>query len=154
MLHVQMDAFLEMMPPGSFGSDDGYRFVTTLEDGKPVVAIESGPLMEAVMRAMRQAIAGMADAGADLIVDDVIWDADALQDYRRLLAPFEFHAVGLTAPLAVIEARELARGDRAPGLARWQFDRVHAGKLYDLKIDVGAITPDEAASRIRDAFGL
>ena len=28
MLHVQMDAFLEMMPPGTFGAPEGYTFET------------------------------------------------------------------------------------------------------------------------------
>jgi chloramphenicol 3-O phosphotransferase len=154
MLHVQMDSFIEMMPPGSFGNAEGYRFVTTVVDGKPVTAIESGPLMETVMNAMRHAIAAMAAAGADLIVDDVEWEPDILLEYRQLLAPYEFYAVALKAPLAVIEARELARGDRVPGLARWQYDRVHAGKVYDLEIDIGAMSPEEAAGRIKDAFGL
>ena len=36
MLHVQMDAFLEMMPPGSFGDPQGYTFETRQEHGRPV----------------------------------------------------------------------------------------------------------------------
>ena len=34
MLHVQMDAFLEMMPSGSFGAPEGYTFETRTEGGK------------------------------------------------------------------------------------------------------------------------
>jgi chloramphenicol 3-O phosphotransferase len=53
----------------------------------------------------------------------------------------------------VIEARERARGDRTPGLARWQHDKVHAGIAYDLELDAAAATPVELAGRTREAFG-
>ena len=62
--------------------------------------------------------------------------------------------VGLFAPLDVLEQRERDRGDREPGLARWQFDRVHRGLTYDLEIDTVQTTPLEAAHRIRSAFEL
>ncbi len=117
LLHVQMDAFLEMLPAGMFGNPEGYVFETTVEDGKPVTAIHSGPVMVAVMRGMREAVAGMADAGNDLVVDEVMWDPEALADYRWQLATHDFHAVGLFAPLEVIEQRERERGDRTLGLA-------------------------------------
>jgi chloramphenicol 3-O phosphotransferase len=149
-----MDAFLEMLPAGMFGNPEGYVFETTVEDGKPVTAIHSGPVMVAVMRGMREAVAGMADAGNDLVVDEVMWDPEALADYRWQLATHDFHAVGLFAPLEVIEQRERERGDRTLGLARWQYDKVHAGMDYDLELDASAASPDELAEQIKLAFGL
>jgi chloramphenicol 3-O phosphotransferase len=155
MLHVQMDAFLEMMPPGTFGDPRGYVFETTHDAaGRPVTAVVSGPIMHAAMLALRAAVAAMADTGADLVVDEVIWDPAELADYRRRLAGHTFRAVGLVAPLEVIEARERARGDRVLGLARWQHDKVHAGLTYDLELDAATATPEALAGRIRDAFGL
>jgi chloramphenicol 3-O phosphotransferase len=154
MLHVQMDAFLEMLPAGMFGNPEGYVFETTLEDGKPVTAIHGGPVMDAALRGMRGAVAAMAEAGNDIVVDEVLWDPDALADYRRRLAPFAFHAVGLRAPLEVIEQRERQRGDRDLGLARWQYGKVHAGMAYDLELDASAAAPDALASVIKQAFGL
>ena len=56
----------------------------------------------------------MADAGADLVVDEVIWNPADLADYRRRLAAHAFHAVGLFAPLEVVERRE-----RRAATARW-----------------------------------
>ncbi|HTI83134.1 MAG TPA: chloramphenicol phosphotransferase, partial [Acetobacteraceae bacterium] len=47
-----------------------------------------------------------------------------------------------------------SRGDRARGLARWQYDRVHRGMTYDLEIDTTSTTPLENAQKIRDTFGL
>jgi chloramphenicol 3-O phosphotransferase len=154
MLHVQMDAFLEMLPAGMFGNPEGYVFETTVVDGKPVTAVRSGPVLETALRGMREAVAGMADAGNDLVVDDVIWDPEALTDYRWQLATFDFFTVGLVAPLEVIEQRERQRGDRTVGLARWQYDKVHAGMVYDLELDTSVTTPDELAERIKLAFGL
>jgi len=154
MLHVQMDAFLEMMPPGSFGDPAGYVFETTEARGRPVTAITSGPILEAAMRAMRAAVAAMADSGVDLVVDEVMWDPADLADYRRRLAAHELHIVGLRAPLEVVEARERARGDRALGLARWQHGKVHAGMAYDLELDATQGAPEALAAAIKEAFGL
>jgi chloramphenicol 3-O phosphotransferase len=154
MLHVQMDAFLEMLPARMFGSDEGYRFETTLKDGAPVTAVVGGPVLAAAMTGMRGAVAALAAAGNDVIIDEVMWDVADLADYRRRLAAFEFRAVGLVAPLDVIERRERQRGDRTPGLARWQWGKVHAGMDYDLTLDAAEATPAELAAAIQAAFDL
>ena len=153
-LHVAMDAFLDMLPEAMFGHADGLVFETLDDSGKPSVAIRTGPVMDAAMRGMRQAIAAMAGQGNSLIVDDVIIDPADEVAYRALLAGFEVRFVGLFAPLEVLEARERARGDRMIGLARWQYGRVHAGRTYDLEIDTSKTTPDQNAILIRDTFGL
>lgn len=153
-LHVAMDAFLDMLPEAMFGHADGMIFEALEADGKPSVAIRTGPVMEAAMRGMRQAIAAMAGQGNQLIVDDVILDPADEADYRALLSRFEVRFVGLFAPLEALEARERARGDRQIGLAHWQYDRVHQGRAYDLEIDTSATTPAQNAVLIRDAFGL
>jgi len=153
-LHIQMDAFLEMLPAPMFGSPQGYSFETTIEDGHPVTAIHSGPVMTTLMRGMRRAIAAMAAEGADVIVDDVLVWGEDFADYQAVMAPFEFRTVGLMAPLEVVEAREKARGDRTLGLARWQYDRVHQGARYDLVIDNSAASPEACALQIKQAFGL
>ena len=110
--------------------------------------------MAKTMRGMRRAIAALAAQHNDLIVDDVMVAAAEADDYRALLPHAELRFVGLFASLDVLEARELARGDRQPGLARWQFTRVHRGQRHDLEIDTSGSTPAGTAERIRDAFGL
>jgi chloramphenicol 3-O phosphotransferase len=54
----------------------------------------------------------------------------------------------------VIERREQARGDRTLGLARWQYDKVHAGMAYDLELDTSDATPEALAGQIKAAFGV
>ncbi len=152
-LHVEMDAFLEMLPEASFGHPDGVTFETTIEDGKPSVVITTGPVAERALRGMRHAIVAMAAQGNNLIVDDVLLGGEKAE-YAALLAPFEVFRVGVFAPLDVLEARERERGDRWVGLARWQYDRVHKDMAYDLAIDAAGATPAECAELIRRRFKL
>ena len=153
-LHVAMDAFLSMLPEGMMGHPDGLVFETVTEDGHPSVVIHSGPVLDRAMAGMREAVAAMAGAGNRMIVDEVLLGADRQSAYRLALAGFDVRWVGLFASLEVLEARERARGDRAIGLARWQFARVHAGMRYDLEIDTSQLSADAVAARIRDRFDL
>jgi chloramphenicol 3-O phosphotransferase len=153
-LHVQMDAFLDMLPEASWGQADWITFETIDEDGKPSVAITSGPAAERAIRGMRRAVAAMAAQGNNLIVDEVLLGVEKRRDYEEILAPFEVFHVGVFAPLEVLEARERQRGDRMIGLARWQYDRDHKGLTYDLEVDTSRATPMECASLIKQKFGL
>ena len=152
-LHVEMDAFLGMLPEGSFGQPDGITFETVHEDGKPSVIIRTGPVAERVFRGMRHAIAAMAAQGNNMIVDDVLLGSEKAE-YMNLLSPFDLFQVGVFAPLDVLEARERQRGDRMIGLARWQYDRVHKDMKYDFEVDTSRATPLECAELIRQKFRL
>ncbi len=151
-LHVQMDAFIEMLPKTYLDHPDGLTFRTIEQDGKPAVVIGSGEVTVRAFRGMRRAIAAMAAEGNDLIVDDVL--VGGADDYERLLAGFTFYKVGVFAPLDVLEERERRRGDRMIGLARRQFDRVHKGIRYDLEVDASIATPEACAAQIKERFDL
>jgi len=152
-LHVQMDAFLDMLPAVYQDHPDAFSYETNYEEGKPLVAIRGGPLGERLMRGMIKAIAAMAAEGNSMIVDEVM-DGGKWQSYAAALSKFKVRVVGLFAPLEVLEARERARGDRMIGLARWQYGRVHKGMKYDREIDTATATPQECAERIKAAFAL
>lgn len=152
-LHVQMDAFFEMLPAGLIGHPDGVQFIPVDSDGPSEVAIRSGPAAAKLFAAIPASVAALAAAGNNLIVDDVIL-RDGMAEYKRAFASFRFLTVGIHAPLAVLEAREAARGDRRIGLARWQFPRVHTGKTYDLDIDTLENSPQDCARLICTTFGL
>lgn len=152
-LHVSMDAFIDMMPESMFEGPDGLTFKTLQEDGMPSVEITTGPVAARVFLGMRFAIAAMAKHGNNLIVDDVLVGGDKAE-YAEALVGLTVHWVGVFAPLDVLEARERQRSDRMIGLSRWQFDRVHKGMKYDLKIDTSTASPAECADRIKQAFGL
>lgn len=151
-LHVQMDSFLEMLPPSMFGHPDGYSFEPIDENGCRAVAIHTGPVLARLMNGMRHAILALAEQGNSVIVDDVMFGGGEADEYRRLLKRFDFRLVGLFAPIEVLEHRERARGDRDIGLARWQYSRVHNGIEYDLEIDLTTRSPIEAARMICKSF--
>ncbi|MBL8894479.1 MAG: chloramphenicol phosphotransferase [Rhizobiales bacterium] len=152
-LHVEMDAFLAMLPEAYFTHPDGLIFETVMRDGQPCVDIATGPVAARLLRGMRRAVAALAAEGNDLIVDDVMLE-DELEDYRRLLSDFDVSVVGVYAALDVLEAREKERGDRMPGLARRQFDRVHKGKTYDFTVDTSNATAMDCAKAIKAALRL
>lgn len=154
MLHVSMDAFIDMMPAHLFGHANGLVFTRTGDGQQPAIEIRSGHVVERTLRGMRHAVAAMASQGNHLIVDDVMIGENIDLEYRTLLSACHVRIVGLFAPLEVLEMREKERGDREIGLARWQFDRVHRGRTYDLEVDTGAASPEESARLICGAFGL
>jgi chloramphenicol 3-O phosphotransferase len=149
VLHVQMDAFLEMLPEAMQDAPETFSY----RPGPGGVAIETGPAGARLIRGMHHAVAALAGQGSDLIFDTVAECAD-LDELRGLLAGRRCLFVGLHAPLAVLEAREWARGDRMIGLARAQVGRVHAGVRYDLELDLGTLSPDAGAKRILRELGL
>ena len=59
--------------------------------------------------------------------------------------------VGVLCPLAELERRERGR-NRMQGLAKWQFDRVHAHGTYDLQVDTSVSDPIECALQIKEAL--
>ena len=152
-LHVAMDDFLAMLPPAYWDRADGIVFDTVTQDGKPAIAIKTGKVAARALSGMRRAVAALAAEGNNLIVDDVMLGSE-MAEYRTLLASFDVSFIGVFAPLSLLEERESRRGDRMIGLARWQYDRVHAGRTYDLEIDTSAATAEACAHRIKHTFSL
>ena len=152
-LHVEMDAFLDMLPARSFDTPEGLTYRASSVDGHAVVDIETGELAALTLQGMRRAVSAMADVGLDLIVDDVA-GADDIGEYRTLLRGHRLRVVGVMASLPTLESRERQRGDRAVGLARAQFPVVHRGIEYDLVIDTDARSAEQCAVQIAHDLGL
>jgi chloramphenicol 3-O phosphotransferase len=97
------------------------------------------------------AAAAIARAGNLVIVDDVLekeppWVENLLILFEGLDVIF----VGVHCPLAELERREQERGDRKQGMARLQFDQVHAQALYDVEVDTSKLSTRECATRVID----
>ncbi|WP_371612765.1 chloramphenicol phosphotransferase CPT family protein [Streptomyces clavifer] len=101
-------------------------------------------------RGFHRAVAGMAAAGNNVVVDHVLSEPWRLHDCLDLFAPRDVVLVGVRCPLPELERRERARGDRPEGLAARQFDRVHAHGVYDVECDTSRASPLECAHLIRD----
>jgi chloramphenicol 3-O phosphotransferase len=152
-LHLGVDAFLGFVPEPlthvAASADDGFRWFPASGSDNDVTRIAIGPYGHRVIAGMHRAVAAMARSGLDLIVDDVLLEAAWLDDYLEALDGVDVVFVSVHAPLAVIEARELARGDRFPRQARGHYDHVHHDDVYDVRIDSSESDPLASARTIR-----
>jgi chloramphenicol 3-O phosphotransferase len=97
-----------------------------------------------------RAVAGMARAGNDIVADHVFSERWRLLDCLAVTAGLEVIFVGVRCSPAELRRRERDRGDREPGLALSQHQRVHAHGLYDVECDTTSTTAYECAVAITD----
>ncbi len=128
-LAMAIDTFVESLPAAMRAGDAG---IGVDVDGGVTVGAEFRRLEAAWMTG----VAATAHAGAPIIVDDVFLGGAASQErWRAALAGLEVLWVGVHCDPAVAEGREIARGDRAIGMAAKQATLVHEGVLYDVEVD-------------------
>jgi chloramphenicol 3-O phosphotransferase len=77
----------------------------------------------------------IAAAGNNLIVDHIVETREWMRIILNLLGSFDVYFVGVHCPLAELERRELARGNRRIGEARNDFETIHDFVIYDLELD-------------------
>ncbi len=119
LLHLQLDAFRAMEPPG-YWSDD--------HSGQAPLRVE------ALCRAMNKAAAEFARCGQNVIMDHVLTPtarAYMLED----LNGHEVLFIKVECSAEETDSREVRRKDRKPGLGRSQLESVHAGCCYDIAVD-------------------
>ncbi|WP_406389234.1 chloramphenicol phosphotransferase CPT [Streptomyces sp. NBC_00887] len=128
-LAAAVDSLIEAMPASMQTSDAGIEFAA---DGGVTVGAQFRELEAAWM----EGVAAMARAGARIIVDDVFLGGAASQErWRKALGGLDVLWVGVRCEGEVAAAREVARGDRAQGMAALQAETVHRGVVYDLEVD-------------------
>jgi chloramphenicol 3-O phosphotransferase len=104
-----------------------------------------GPFGRTVLSGYRAAVAGMARAGLDVIVDEVLLSAEDWEGWLVQLAGLDVRWVAVELSLETTLQRERERGDRVIGMAAAQFEVVHSFATYDIRVDTGLLTPEEAA---------
>ncbi len=113
-----------------------------------VTHIQFGDLGRQMLRGMRRAIAAFADAGNNVIVDDILFKREFLQDYLDVLDHVDLFFVGVKCPLAVAIEREQQRSRRFPGTASSHFDQVHQHMIYDIELDTALQPPQPCAQQV------
>jgi chloramphenicol 3-O phosphotransferase len=98
---------------------------------------------------LRATLARVADTHFDIILDLVLRDEAELDACLRVLGRRSVYIVRVWAPLTVLEERERAREDRAPGMAREQVRHPAYDRAYDLTIDTSICSPEQGAAAIR-----
>lgn len=151
-LKLALDDFLGFMPEPLVNrapsADPGFRWFPAVVTGDEATHIAVGEYGHRVIRGMHQVVAALARSDLDVIVDDVIVDASWLDDYLQAMTGIDVIFVGVTAPLRVIEERELARGDRHPRLARGHYDIVHHDMIYDVIVDTSVLSPEACIDHV------
>jgi len=123
------DSFVEAMPAAMQASEDGIHIGP---NGEVVV----GPEFRRLEAAWTAGIVAMCRAGANVIIDDVfLGGAASQQRWRDAAGDVETLWVGVHCDPEVAAGRELARGDRAVGMAALQASLVHEGVTYDVEVD-------------------
>jgi chloramphenicol 3-O phosphotransferase len=151
-LVLALDDFVARVPPDWFQIGDHVGphaeagMVFEMVDG----AIERhvGPVGRTLLAAYRAAVAGVAQAGMDVIVDEVLLSAEDWEGWQTELAGLDVTWVAVDAARDLVVERERERGNRVIGMAAAQFDVVHRFATYDLRVDTGTLTPDEAVDVI------
>ncbi len=122
----------------------------------PSARIRAGEFQWATMRAaffdgFHGCVPVLAEAGNNLIVEHII-DSQAWMDRLAvLIGHLDVFCVGVQCPLAELERREHARGDRPLGDAKRDHRVVHQYCAYDLEVD-GTMPREQAAGAVIEAW--
>lgn len=142
-----VDALIEAMPPAMQSSDGG---IDIAEDGTVAVGADFRELEAA----WRTGIAAMVRAGARVIIDDVFLGGVASQQrWLAALGDLPTLWVAVRCDPEVAAGREIARGDRVPGMAASQAAVVHEGVRYDAEVDTTHTEAVECARIVAAALG-
>ncbi|MGW3650420.1 chloramphenicol phosphotransferase CPT [Streptomyces sp. NPDC000878] len=142
------DSFVDALPARMRESDGGIVFAA---DG----GVSVGADFLTLEAAWREGVVAMVRAGARVVIDDVfLGGAASQQRWRKALGEAgqlgepDVLWVGVRCESAVAAGREVARGDRAQGMAAAQADPVHEGVVYDLEVDTTRTESLECARTI------
>lgn len=156
-LHVALDQFRDGLPakyrglnsPSGSTGDVGLNVVPVTDTDTPYTAIRFGEVGKKMLIGMRRAIRSLAEAGNNIIIDDIILEQTFLNDYLKVFADFDLIFVGVRCPLDVIGDREAVRPGRFPGTALGHADVCHAHNDYDVNVDTGSTSPEQCAEKIQ-----
>jgi chloramphenicol 3-O phosphotransferase len=133
VFHIAMDAFACMSNRGDMRSD-----------------AERNEAFRLHCQSLRSTLRNVAASHFDIVLDLVLRDEEEFVACLSVLSPRPIFVVGVWCPLAILEERERARGDRGKGMAREQFGHSAYERKYSMKVDTSAVSAEEAAHAIRE----
>jgi chloramphenicol 3-O phosphotransferase len=141
-INFGVDDLIDALPPSLTDSASGVAFGRHRE-----VAVGDG--FREIETAWMAGVAAMAQAGANVIIDDVFLGGAASQERTRAhLDGLTVLWVGVRCDPAIAAARERARGDRMIGMAALQAMTVHCGVVYDIEVDTSHTAALDCAGAI------
>jgi chloramphenicol 3-O phosphotransferase len=137
-----VDTLIAAMPRRLFGTSDGH---TIGSDG----SIDVGPGWRLAHDHWRMAIGALVRSGGNVVLDEVFLEGAKDQDrWRQTLRGLAVTWVRVSCDIEVAAAREAARHDRMPHMARFQAGLVHDGVRYDVVVDTTVLSPAQAAEAV------
>ncbi|MET8982920.1 chloramphenicol phosphotransferase CPT [Streptomyces sp. NPDC004539] len=134
-----VDSFVEALPRRMQNSEEGISFA-------PDGSIRVGEAFKVAEAAWRAGVAAVVRAGGRVIVDDVLLGGgDGQRRWEKVLDGLDVLWVGVRCDPEIAAGREIARGDRVPGMAVAQAGVVHVGVRYDVEVDTGRMEAVECA---------
>lgn len=94
----------------------------------------------------------LLDAGCRIIADNAWINKNEIIDLLNILKPYTIFTVGVYCDLNVANERERVRGDRAIGLAAYEYPLVHSHLKYDFTIDTTNSNPRKSCRMIMNAL--
>lgn len=154
-LLLGIDTFFQMLPSKYVGFGEkaleGYHFIPDHDQRGSIMRVESGPAGKAVTHSMPKVVKTLARDGHNLIMDEVLFSDEELENYVKVLVDETVYFVGVMCDLEILIERELLREDRALGLARDQFSHVHQRQRpYDFTVDTTHSSAFKCAREILD----
>jgi chloramphenicol 3-O phosphotransferase len=158
-LHIGIDKIIGWMPEkindwtGGEASL-GYSWKKSVDaSGSPIQELQAGPYAQKIGKTFQEVVLALAKMGHCIVIDDVSFGKQQLDEWKKTLESFQVLWVGVNAPLPVLEQREKERGNRILGSARGQFHKVHVDVSYDLEIDTHQASISENVEKIK-SFAL
>jgi chloramphenicol 3-O phosphotransferase len=154
-LHVGIDKIIGWMPEKvndwtGGEAPIGYSWKKSQDaSGNPIQELQAGPYAQKIGKTFQEVILALAKMGHHLIIDDVSFGKQQVDEWKEILKDFRVLWVGVNAPLSILEQREKERGNRIEGSARGQFHKVHVDATYDLEIDTHHTTLAETTEKIK-----
>jgi chloramphenicol 3-O phosphotransferase len=106
------------------------------------------PVFQRTVLGFHRAVAGLASAGNDVVVDFILGERWRLADCLRVFDGLPVLFVGVRCSLDELLRRERERGDRTIGRSAVQFPLVHQHGVYDLEVDTERNSPADCAELI------
>ncbi|HEY0160099.1 MAG TPA: AAA family ATPase [Thermoanaerobaculia bacterium] len=139
-LNFSIDTILYALPP---------NVVEQLKRGD-VTGTEIG--FPELVRAFYACVRELLALGHDLVIDHAVISRREAELLAAAVQSHDVLLVGLDCPAGLLAERERGRGDRRPGMAAAQHERIHQWLAYDLRIDTSRVSAEEAARLIAAAL--
>ena len=135
-MRLSGDDFIDMYPQWIWGPKGGKELYARY--------------LPAIISGLHGCVAALAGSGNNVILDHVLQEKEWLRECIEKWEGLEVLFVGVRCPLEIAEQREKERGDRNIGTARYQFERVHIHRYYDIEVDTSVLTVDACVAKITE----